>query len=75
MSAAAIRLHRRLYRARAVDDAIALVAASWPGPVTRTRDGDHHVVEADGGDPAAAHVLLAEIGNGALVLTVESEDA
>ena len=73
MSDRSVRLHARLYRARSVDEAIALHADDWEGSVTRRRDGDYHVLEVSGGSAEDAHRLLGEVADAALVLTAERE--
>ena len=67
-----IRLHRKLYRARAVDQAIEM--ASTEGTdlrIERQRDGDHHVVTIEGLELDEAREALAEIADAALMITVE----
>lgn len=67
-----IRLHARLYRAKAIDGAIARVLEDHHGAtLTRRREGDYHLVEAGGSD--ASQALLAEVADIALVATVEQE--
>ena len=69
-----IRLHARIYRARSVAQAVKLVAEGWDGALSRRREGDYHVIEAEGGKTSDdAEEALAEVANAALVLTVEAE--
>jgi uncharacterized protein YaiL (DUF2058 family) len=73
---AEIKLHAKLYRRAAVDEAIALAAEHGGAArlaVARGRDGEYHVVTAQLDDEAAAEDLLAEIADAALGLTVESD--
>lgn len=69
-----VRLHAKLYRARAVSDAVASVAASFEGTLSRRRAGQYHVVAAEGAGDAAALSALAAVANAALVLTIEAEE-
>lgn len=69
-----IRLHRKLYRARAIDEALSLVAEATPGVrFSRSREGEHYVVRADGPPEADLSDLLAEVADAALVITVERD--
>lgn len=75
MSSESIKLHAKLYRARAIDEAISIVSEEAEGAeLTRQRVGDHHVVTIGGdvGGEAGRH-HLAEVGDIALVLTVDQD--
>ena len=65
-----LRLHSKLYRARAIDQSIKSTGESAVR-FTRRRQGQYHVIEARG--PAAPDdgEILADIGDMALLLTVE----
>ncbi len=75
MISESIKLHAKLYRAQAIDEAISMLADQAEGAeLTRRREGDHHLVTITGladGESSLHH--LAEIGDIALVLTVERD--
>ena len=75
MTSSEIRLHSKLYRARAIDEAIDAVLTSFSDGITarRTRDGEYYVVEASGIAGEDATELLADIADAALILTVEKD--
>jgi hypothetical protein len=74
MSAATIDLHHKLYRAKAIDEAMTLVAGSAEDVrLTKTREGDHYRVCIEGIEPTEARDLLAEVADAALVITVEQD--
>jgi hypothetical protein len=73
-----VKLHAKLYRARAIEKAMALCrseAAGEPGEaqLSRHREGKYHVVQCGGLEPAAAQELLARVADAALVFTVDPE--
>lgn len=70
-----IRLHTKIYRAGAIDEAIDLATAELEegATLTRSRADDYYLVTLDGlPDPDAAEVL-AEVGDAALLITVEKD--
>jgi hypothetical protein len=72
VSQRSLRLHSKLYRARAIDRALDLARAeAVDATLSRTRDGSHQVVTVDGLDDAEAVEMLAEIADAALVITAE----
>ena len=74
MSSSSIRLHVKLYRARAIDAAIEELAGAQPdASFERRRNGEHHVVTVSGLEGTAAAELLAEVADAALVLTAEAD--
>ena len=71
MTVATLKLHARLYRAQAIDEALDLIVQEHEGVgFTKRREGDYYLVEAT---PGATPDLLAEIADAALVITVEQD--
>ena len=74
MTTSQVRLHRKLYRAGAIDDAIEAAIEIEPNTkIDRNRDGDHHVVTLSGLAREDAENLVLEIADLALRLTVEAD--
>jgi hypothetical protein len=72
VSLTSIRLHAKLYRARAVDRALELARAeASDATLSRRKDGDHHLVTVDGLEAHDAAELLAQVADAALVITAE----
>ncbi len=71
MTPASIRLHGKLYRAKAVDEAMSIAMESIEGcSLERKRDGVYHLVSLAGLEPNEAADLIAEVGDLALELTL-----
>ena len=72
MSSSSVRLHAKLYRAKAVDQAMALLGeVNANAELTRKRQGDYHVVTISGIEQRSVAEILAEIADSALLITVE----
>jgi hypothetical protein len=72
VSQRSIRLHAKLYRARAVDQALDRArAVASEARLSRRKDGDHHLVTVEGLDESVADELLAQVADAALVVTAE----
>ena len=69
-----VKLHAKLYRARAIELAMALCRSEEGlAQLSRRREGDYHLVQCEGLDRTAAQQLLARLGDAALVFTVDQE--
>lgn len=65
-----LRLHRDLYVASAVDEAVKLYAAH--ATITRADEGDHVVLRLESPRPGRAERVARELGNYALGLTIQA---
>jgi hypothetical protein len=68
------RLHRKLYRAKAIDIAMATAMEDVESAkLNRKRDGDYSVITLTGVEGDDGRELLAEVCDLALQLTVEQD--
>lgn len=72
MTAPNLRLHAKLYRAKAIDLAIELAYETRNDiTISRTRAGEHYVVTLAGLEGEQAAELLQELADAALMATAE----
>lgn len=68
MNSQSIKLHHKLYKARAIDEAIKLAKEKTPDlNIKRQREKDHYIVELSGVDKEDAKELLADIADASLL--------
>lgn len=67
-----LRLHAKLYRAKAIDEAIELARdSSKVARLSRKRAGDYHEITIQGVEESDQAELLAELADAALQITVQ----
>lgn len=72
MTSPGLRLHAKLYRAKAIDIAIELAYESHKDVmISRKKMGEYHVVDLSGLEGEQAGELLRELADAALMATVE----
>jgi hypothetical protein len=66
----ALKLHKSLYQAAAVDEAVRVYGPH--ATLERGDEGDHFVVRIVGSTPAREHRVAGELGNYALGVTIKT---